>query len=351
VGVIGPFTIESEIASHVGGTYTGPAYLEVNTKNVTVGPVGEAAMYTYGCNGSSEATGAVTGCAIHIEPRSVSGPYSASDLHALLVHELTHCLLFQHFGARYGDFPAWYVEGVPTWVESVLGGGDKIADGWWLQYLETQDASLFQRSYSALGFFAHLAETGTDVWHTIIPIGTAFATNGNSNKAGWTAASPTTAFLSSWGPSFAAGRYPGSAWNTGGPGLPHYEPPLASATSLGDGGALTVSSTAAASALRQVDIDATVVQVEDVSHGANGTISLGGGAAATLATAAKTVYCSDPSGCTCPELSARPDQEFVHIGDGLEYVGITGGLNSASVVLTGESLQNYCGAGASSANG
>jgi hypothetical protein len=71
-------------------------------------------------------------------------------------------------------------------------------------------------------------------------------------------------------------------------------------------------------------------------------ISLGLGQAATLATATTDVYCSQPT-CTCPELSAHFGQKFVHIGDGLEYVGIAGGLSSASVILTGESLGSYCG--------
>ncbi len=146
------------------------------------------------------------------------------------------------------------------------------------------------------------------------------------------------------GPSFAAGRYAGSAWNTGGPGLPHFAPALPLATPLRDGSAVSILSSPAASALRQVDIDATVVEVKSLSQGANGMISLGVGAGATLATAANNVCCSSPSGCACPPFSGHPGQKFVHIDGGLEYAGLTGGTNAASVVLLGESLQSYCGA-------
>jgi hypothetical protein len=34
--------------------------------------------------------------------------------------------------------------------------------------------------YSAVGFFVYLAETGTDPWQVIIPIGAAFVSSGNS---------------------------------------------------------------------------------------------------------------------------------------------------------------------------
>ena len=97
--------------------------------------------------------------------------------------------------------------------------------------------SLFARSYDALGFFAHLAETGTDVWRAIVPMGQAIIKGGNA--AGWRAADPSQAFLDSRGSGFTEGRYPGPAWQTSGPNLPRDQGPIATAA-VKDGAGVVV---------------------------------------------------------------------------------------------------------------
>jgi len=335
--------IEADISDDAGVGFPDPVYIEINKTYVDIG--GPADMYTYGCQGNAPATGHVNGCAIHIEPTALSDTsYTSSDLHAFLIHEMTHCLLFQNLNAAYYRMPAWYVEGVPMWVETMLGGGDPTADGWWSSYVESPPVPLFSRTYSALGFFIHLDETGSDVWHEILPIGRAFAESGNSNAAGWNAAAPTSRFLSTWGSSFAQGMYPGSAWTNDPPYLPKYLPSLPSAFALGDGDTVPLGSVVSAPNIIPVVISATVVQVVNVTPGASGRISLGRGEDATLAEATGVNYCSDSSGCSCPQGSPNEDAKFSPIDGGLEYFSVTGGLHKGGVTLTGDSLQDFCNA-------
>ncbi|HEV2376682.1 MAG TPA: hypothetical protein VGS19_31475, partial [Streptosporangiaceae bacterium] len=237
----------------------------------------------------------------------------------------------------YYTMPAWYVEGVPTWAMNTLGNGSDKESSFWLQYLDTPGTSVFARSYAALGFFVHLAETGTDVWQKVLPMGEAIIKGGNA--AGWAAAAPGNAFLDSWGPGYAEGRYPGAAWQTGAPNLPHYEGPIPQ-MSLGDGHTITVRSPAVAVAIAHVDINAQVVQFGGTG---NGRFSLDNGTDTTLADAAGTVYTTTAGQARCPAGSADAGASLTPINSGMHYIGLTGGLSAAAVTVQGLSLKSYCG--------
>jgi hypothetical protein len=337
--------IEADIASHLGVPFTIPVYLEVNTRNVTMGVKDAALAYTIACDGAHYVPGTITGCVVHLEPRLLNGTtttFSAADIHTTLIHELMHCLLYQRFGMAYDDMPAWYIEGVPSWVEDALGGGgDAVSESFWTTYLDTDSYPLFKRTYDALGFYTHLAETGTDPWSVILPMGRAFIAGGDANLAGWKAAGVSQAFLDSWGSGYAQGRYPGSAWSTSGPGLSRYQPRLPPTLTVGDTNPVTVAAPAVATSIRQVDITADVVEVS-ASATASGRISLGGGNDATLDQTSGVNYCSLSSGCQCPSGSANADATFTHIDPGTEYATVTGGTDSATVTLTGMDLATFC---------
>lgn len=331
--------IESEIASHLGRSLGLKVYFSVNSKQL------EAAttkMYTWACQGTKESanTGTVTGCTIHIDPYSLSQGYSDADRSSFLIHELMHCFLYDKFGVAYDSMPSWYVEGVPTWVMTQFGSGDPVSSGWWQRYLDTADASLFIRSYSALGFFAHLAETGTNVWHAIDPIGVAFQSSGDSDQAGWNAAGVTQAFLDSWGSGFATGRYPGAAWDTTGPNLPHYTDALTQGA-VNNGSTLTISSPLAGTEIEQVDVNAQIVQFVP-SSGASGRVSVGSGSDAVLSVAAGNLYCTAGAACTCPSSSAGDGTHFTSMDSGQQYISVSGGLKAASLKVVGMTLADAC---------
>ena len=201
--------IEHEIASRVGAGFPDPVYIELNT-------VGTDDIYTTGCQGGARATSTVDSCAVHIEPDALK-EFGSAGIDNILIHELVHCLGFEHFGAAYGHMPDWYADGSATWAQSVLGSSSGVKAATlskiWGYYLKTPQTPLFSRvaplGYDAVGFFVHLAETGTDPWHVIMPIGAALLASGNSNIAGWEAAAPTTEFLNSWGSGLRPRPLPG----------------------------------------------------------------------------------------------------------------------------------------------
>ena len=338
--------IEKEITSagRLGGSYPDPVYVEVNTMNVLFpGDTTASLMYTAGCfKGAIPSTGPVDSCTVHVQPRAFTGKgaLSTSDIHEALLHEMVHCYMFQRFGAPVYGFPAWFVEGAADWVANEISGSH-IVDGHWETYLEHPDDPLWNRTYDGFGFFVHLAETGTDPWHRIIPMASALVTSGNSDVSTWNAADPTTEFLNNWGAGFAQGRYPGVAWDSTGPGLPRYPAAMPAQKPVKDLVPITVPSAAAATVIQPLDVDSQVVHVT-AAPTSHGRISLGGGKDDTLAQAKGVNYCTDSTGCRCPSDSPENGARFTHMADGMEYVTVTGGTATGSVTIEGESLKSFC---------
>ena len=247
--------IEKEITStdHLGGSFPDPVYVEVNTKNVLfLGDTTASLMYTSGCfMGAIPGTGAVDSCTVHVQPRALTGKgaLSTSDIHEALIHEMVHCYMFQKFGAPVYDFPPWFIEGSADWVANEIAGSN-VVDGHWETYLEHPDDPLWNRSYDGFGFFVHLAESGTDPWQKIIPMAAALVASGDSNVSAWSAAAPATEFLDNWGAGFAQGRYPGTPWDSTGPGLPRYPAALPAQKPVKDLLPITVPSATAATVTR-----------------------------------------------------------------------------------------------------
>lgn len=325
--------IESAITAHLGRplAIADHVFLSVNTRDLE-----NAMMYSWACAGAKTATGTVTGCTVHINPKTVAGHFSDAEMRSFLVHELMHCYLFDKFGMSYDHMPAWYVEGVPTWVMSELGTGSARLGSIWKSYLDTPGRPLSQRTYDGLGFFTHLAETGTNVWKAIDPIGAAMLGGADATAAGWTAAGVTGSFLDSWGSGFVQGRYPGAPWTSHGPNLPPYRPALGNAR-IGDGGTLTVTAAAFAATIDQVDVDAGVLLIEPGAD-TTGRLTVGGGADARLT---DSPLCTIAN-CGCPQGSPGAGTEFRKMSPGAQYLGVTGGAKGGTVTLTGQSLPDFC---------
>jgi len=340
IGNVAPYRAQipgilAAIRSHLGQVLLPEdfsIYLAANTLNLA----STALLYTVPCNGAQNITGPVTGCTIHINPRVVGA--TQDIIYDALIHELMHCVYFQRFGYDDDKIPAWFDEGSAEWAASVLGVGDSVMSGFWGTYLLTIDIPLFMRTDSALGFFAHLAETGTDVWGELIGVAALLVSTG-SNDMAWMAM-VTHSFLETWGSGYSEGRAPGVPWNARGPNLPVYWPILPIAT-VTDNGSATLSSLATATMIKQIHVDAQVVLAQ-WGAGSDGLISLGGGSDASPAQAS-TPLCGLSGGCVCPSGSPQAGTQFGSIESGTEYAAVTGGLNAGSLKLAGMTLEDYCG--------
>jgi hypothetical protein len=333
--------VEADIHAHLGRglSIKDKVFFSVNTRDLEQ----PSMLYTFACSGTQVTKakpgkpGKVPGCTIHVNPKVHNGPFSPKELYSFLVHEVMHCFLYDGFGTEYDKMPAWYVEGPPTWAMEVLGTSSFRLGEIWQSYLDGPAKPLARRDYDGLGFFVHLAETGTDVWKTIDPIGAAMVGRGpGATAAGWAAAGIRPGFLDSWGSGFVTGRYPGTAWNTTGPNLTRYTPGLPRGR-VSEGPARTITAAPFATAVEHLDVDAAVIQV-NVTPGTSGRITLGGGADAILGSGP---YCTITD-CACPAGSPGAGTTFGKMSSGEQYVALTGGDRAGSATLVGQSLADFC---------
>ena len=143
-------------------------------------------------------------------------------LFSILVHELVHC--YQGTVTSIEQMQAmepWRMEGFANWAAEVVvgGSGRPEADMHWRAYLDHPEVGLFKRTYDAIGFFAHLDETGIDPWTLFAPM-----VKASSNEAAWSVAvgngDAAERFLMSWPTGFAREPARGMAWDFTGPGIP-----------------------------------------------------------------------------------------------------------------------------------
>jgi hypothetical protein len=302
-------------------------------------------MYAVPCRGGKDLAtakrGPIDGCTVHVNPSVRQRP--SVDQRALLIHEVMHCVLYDEFDYAYNLMPNWYGEGLPTWVQSVLGEIPVPAPVWSL-YMDMPNGPLYRMHYQAVGFFVHLAESGTNPWTRIVAIGTALKSGKGgaaANRAGWDAAGVTTAFLDTWGPSFAAGRYPGPAWTTTGPNVPKYLGHLPK-QSVSNGATVAVASAPAGATLVELQLRAEVV-LFGPGPTARGRLAVGVGVDLDLSEVAGINFCTKPGGCECPESSPGAGTEFKQLAGGPNYLGVTGGPEAATVSVIGLSLDEFCG--------
>ncbi|HEX5141181.1 MAG TPA: hypothetical protein VFX19_09570, partial [Dehalococcoidia bacterium] len=154
-------------------------------------------------------------CHIRIYPRTQER--EPLKILSTLAHETFHCFQLDAFRTidSYGIEPKWVVEGQATWVQAVLASGESCCENRWDQWLETQ-VDLRTRDYDAIGFYAHLAETGTDPWTVFQHMWDAGSDNALALEQ---AEANNDEFLDSWASSVMREPDRGEAWDTTGPGI------------------------------------------------------------------------------------------------------------------------------------
>lgn len=305
----------------------GPVTLVVNSRAVE----GDSLAYAVDC-----ATSGRPACTIHINPKTVHPPYDANSLRVTMVHEATHCVMNDRFPGR--ESPGWLEEGFATFAETQLSDWiDRLSTDLWHIYLETDTGPLFARNNTAVGFFAFLQHNGVDVWSKVFDMHAAYHSGGN--KAAWRAAGITDAILDNWGSSYAMGRRPGQPWTIKAPGAPNTGPQLVHEI-VRNGTEINVAAPATATHLVEIDMAADVVRFAPTAN-ARGRLGPDGQDDRLLASLDGVDFCARPGGCSCPASSPHAGAAFTNIASkGL--LGVTGGLNAASVRVTGVSLEDFC---------
>jgi hypothetical protein len=196
------------IAAHIGHGLALPEHVVVN-KTQAIDPNDPA--YTFVFDAAGETNGTPASCVTYINPSFDKEDAAYQTL--ALYHEVFHCfeaMDFSNLDAFYAA-PKWLIEGEAEWVSATLAPTE--LDSEWKSYLTGIDTSLFSRSYDAIGFYAHLTNSGEDTWRLLDPM-----LKAPSSAAAYAVGAGTEARLT-WASSLARQPSLGKGWQTTGPGI------------------------------------------------------------------------------------------------------------------------------------
>lgn len=265
-------------------------------------------------------------CRVHVYPVAFRADQSLTNT---LAHEITHCFQFNdETEATWSDVPEWIVEGSAMWV------GDTLApraspDEWWTSYLTFPEKDLRRRSYDAIGFYAHLEETGHSPWAVFRDMWKA----GVDSRAAWDASGANADdFLDTWAGSHLRRPALGTAWDTTGPNITT-DHALATRLRVPDGRAVTVTAAPYTNQIYELEPSADIVHIEVAGHG-----RLADGSIDTTALTSQD-YCTLDQGCDCPGAASSSGPPPLASG---ALLALTGGPAGATAVLQGRPVDEEC---------
>ena len=240
------------------------------------------------------------------------------------------------------------VGGASAWVgEQAVGGSTHWGSKFWPPYL-TETRRLFERNYSAIGFFAHLAESDVDPWSLFDKLFAAAVNPGPlgmtpSQRAYYVAVEAAgERFLDSWPSGCTGGRIsvrPGHP----GAGITGDACPIGP---IAFGVPLQVAD--GANAVASIDLVTMDVIHLTVSEGrANGLLRTADGAEHKLVDGD---LCAMDGGCACPPGVRGAKAALKTIKPGKAYLALTGHVPDqrstaagSQVEISGLQIDEYCG--------
>ena len=280
------------------------------------------------------------------QPTFINGIYSSCKVtisaenpanNALIIlntvgHEVFHC--FEAANAKtlsnWYAIGGWLIEGAAEWVGADLSLADGTEANWWKKYLTNPSKSLFARTYDGIGFFSHLAETGTDPW-SVFP---AMFSAGGNGAAFDASGANSDSFLTSWSSGLFRDPARGAVWDTDGPGITgDAAVPKPLTVANGDNQPVLAPRFANTQYATAISADVLIVQ-------AAGYVRLNDGST-DIAKVTSSTFCTKPGGCgVCPDGTTLPGDPPPLGTDPVVAVSSTATQSSGNLI--GLSVEDYC---------
>lgn len=300
-------------------------------------------------NASNGTSGTAASCSITVNPADQSGgkpdPTALPGIKYRLAFRTFECeeAVMAGLDAYYhppykNDWVHW---GMGEWATAHVAPDPGIKR-FWDQYLTRPRVPLTSMDFPAIGFYAHLAESGIDPWSVMRSM-----LGAGDDRGAFTAAiqSNPDRFLDSWASSYFREPSRGSAWDTTGPGMPSHGPSLAQEVNVGGLDVVKEDVQPYAEALYLVHVKSDA-QLLAVSSEVRARVSDGTVDDVLGPTAGKRnqVYCVDPAGCQCPagttwDLPSKPPV-LLHSRD--VAIAFTGGADGQRAGFYGDEMRNNC---------
>jgi hypothetical protein len=326
------YSLAEEIEGHIGVKLR-------STIDVAERPTAKSSSDadTISYNAAGRLHGTPARCVVSVNPKhSLSG----DTLEMVVAHEVWHCFeaqivgLDQFFSKIYPR--SWIREGEAEWVGYALRPQAQ-PDDFWEDYIDSPRQPLFARSYDAIGFYSHLADTGTDPWQALVPILQA----GSDPDAFAAAGATSDRFLDTWASARFQNPSLGRNWLLAGPGLQTATGSEPQRLQVANAQSASFSAPAYANGVFQLvsSADITIVAVRGGGH-----VRLGDTANRRdylVDANADTRFCTKPDGCACPPNSSYVGPPLTNIGSVI-LVALTAVPDDAYGAVTGQSLDRFC---------
>lgn len=295
-------------------------------------------------DGSVADAGRAAGCQIGFST-ALGGLTPGADLTAIAAHEVFHCFQYDAPELRVAHaVPPWLGEGAGAWVgEDVSGGSNTVGQYYWGRWLYAPFLPLFGRYYDGLGFFAHAAEHGVDVWSVLDAMHGA----GSSSIDAYLKVAEAPAgdeMIDAWGPSYFRNGNFGSVWDMQGPGLPYEVPTKVTEVTIGngDGTAFLAHFQSGWPIGMLLSADVLVLKAAQPDVTPRGRIRFSDKTEYLLSEIVGTPICTRPGGCPCPAGAKGADHAFKPGATGPTYFGLTGDTDLVVIEVIGYEHESFC---------
>jgi hypothetical protein len=307
-----------------------------------------ARAYTFAVDAQQGGAGPVADCWIYFNPTIRAA--SDAEKREATYHEVFHCFEAQMEPnlTAFNAAPAWLIEGAASYGMDLAmtqrSAPAPVGALFWARYFHTPSTPLFKRAYDAIGFYAHLAETGIDVMGRM-PAAVGAGQGGSVGvfDAFFSGASPDR-FFSTWPTGLLRKPALGADWDAHGPGI------TADATAAGGVVADNGSPAAGGQVPAYANDDRLVAVSSDVLLlSARPHARLRAEAGTFDSSSPSDLYCTMGTACTCPPGSPQAGAKFKDLNRGTYYLALGGGPAGSAWSLVAYSLDQFCGQPASDA--
>jgi hypothetical protein len=268
--------------------------------------------------------------------------YSAARQQYVLAHESFHLFQRTYFptSAQEHTRGKWLLEGEADWVADVLAPSDPYTGdwAWWFGVNPNGSAiPLFERSYSAVGFYEDLAEVTSQqtVWGVLDKM---LGASGNVASYQIAVSVGGQPFLYSLASIQARNRSYGPNWDLTAPYVPMFPPFTTQPLTLAAGDQQPVTVQAYTSLLDQVSTSADVILIAIPGYA---RLHDQGQVDTNQSGLTDSYFCVKQGGCTCPAGTANAGVSLQQ-ATGVLDVAVWGDTQGTNGTMQGFSLDTFC---------
>jgi hypothetical protein len=283
-------------------------------------------------------------CQIQVNTRGQQ--LEGDELTSVVAHELFHCFQYDQPKVVGDAFktPAWLAEGSAAWVgEEFAVIGSTVGQQYWTGWMKEARVSLSSRSYDAIGFYAHLAESKIDPWSLLDKMhAKSWKASGSADAYAVAVAADTDGrMIDAWGAGYARRTDLQPDWDMGGKAFPDFVKTTQASYEVIGNDHFVFGLPPLTGDVVKLEIDADVIVLKGHAEEGRGLIRFADGSVHRIVDSLGKPFCLKPGGCTCEAGSPSPG-DWPAAGRGPALLGLTGHTSGSAVEVLSYEREVAC---------